>query len=171
MEQDEGFVLIEARDRVTGGQRETQRAADWHAESFDERKVALDGVGVAIDLRGVLVKEARSLRARRSFRRIRADDSSCPMSARCAGGPGNRARHRAGGARSRATTGSKCVDMPKPPRLPRGKMWAWSTLFVAPQERGPFGVDDPGDFGLRVGVTEERGGGQECAQCRRENSV
>jgi hypothetical protein len=32
--------------------------------------------------------------------------------------------------------------------------------FVAPQKCGPFGVDNPRDFGLRAGVTEERGGGQ-----------
>ncbi len=32
--------------------------------------------------------------------------------------------------------------------------------LVAAQERGPFGIDHPGNFGLRVGVAEERGGGQ-----------
>jgi len=61
MEENERFVFIEARDRVAGRERETQRAADWHAEGFNERKVALDSVGVAIDLRGMLVKKARPL--------------------------------------------------------------------------------------------------------------
>jgi hypothetical protein len=32
--------------------------------------------------------------------------------------------------------------------------------FVPAQKRGPFGVDDPGDFGLRVRIAEKRSGGQ-----------
>ena len=61
MEEDERFVVIEARDRVTGRERETQWAAGWHAEGFNERKVALDSVGVAIDLRSMLIEKTRPL--------------------------------------------------------------------------------------------------------------
>jgi hypothetical protein len=32
--------------------------------------------------------------------------------------------------------------------------------LVTAQERSPFGVDDPGNFRFRVGVTEEGDGGQ-----------
>jgi hypothetical protein len=32
--------------------------------------------------------------------------------------------------------------------------------LIAPQKRRPFRVDNPRDFGLWVGITEKRGGGQ-----------
>src|SRR4051794_34421349 len=60
MEQNKRLVLVEVRNRVAGRKRKTQRPRDGNAEVFDERKMTLNGVRLAVAGCGLAVKEAGS---------------------------------------------------------------------------------------------------------------
>src|SRR5450432_2532432 len=60
MEQDERFALVEARDRIAGGEGKAQRPSDFRAEILGERKVTFDGVRFPIHRHDMIVKPARS---------------------------------------------------------------------------------------------------------------
>src|SRR5689334_10188744 len=60
MEQDERPIFVETLDAIASRERETKRALNRDAETFDERQISLDGVGIAIDGGDMLIKEAGS---------------------------------------------------------------------------------------------------------------
>ena len=147
MKKNERFVFIEARDRVAGGKRETQRTTDWHAEGFNKRKVTLDGVSVAIDLRGMLVKKtgpfsrvAHSVKLprttylsdKRTAQEALEIESGIGLETPGCAQPREQMRRHAEATELAARKNVGMVD-----------------AFVAAQKRSPFGIDDPGDFGVR----------------------
>src|SRR4029077_15363316 len=120
--------------------------------------VALNRVGVAIDLRGMLVKKARSLpRVAHSVELPRmthlADKRAAQKALEIESGIG---LETPGCAQPR----KQMRRHAKAAELAARKDVGMVDAFVAAQKRGPFGIDDPGDLGLRAGVTEKRRGGQ-----------
>src|SRR2546425_88079 len=63
MKQDEGWIGIEAWQRVAGRQRKPEGLVDRRAKSFGQLQISLHRVGTAINLREAMIKEPRPLTA------------------------------------------------------------------------------------------------------------
>ncbi len=158
MEEDKRFILVETRDRIAAGEGKTQGARHRHPEVLDEREVALDGVSVAIDRGGLPVEKMRAL-ARVAhpveFPRVTRLPNQCaPEEALKIK---RDVRLEAGGF---VQPGEEMARHAEAAEIAPGENMDVIDAAIAAQKRGPFGVDHPGDGGLRVSVADESGGGQ-----------
>ena len=158
MQEDKGSVLIEAIDAVAAWQGEAQWPPHRHAEGFDEREVALDGVGLAIDLGGVLVKEMGAFARvahpvkisrmthpanERTTEKTLEIEGDIRLEAADLAEPGKEMLRHAEAAEVAAREDVDVID-----------------ALVAAQKGGPFRIDHPGDVSFGVSFAEKGDSGQ-----------
>ena len=153
MQEDKRIILGKVRNRIARRQRKPQWARDWNLERLDQLEIALDGVFLAIDLGGRLIEKARA------FTGIAHPAKPCRMTdrsdERTPQQPLKIEREIRAQPAGLAEKGKEMARHSEARELAAGKNVNVIDGAIAAQERSPFRVDYPGNFGGWIRVSDQ----------------